>query len=317
MVWDRVVLRRASVRGRGAGLPRCGAWTGPGEQLSKGGPVVQTSRNEPQRAGDEATTGHLVAFVALAYLLSWLWWVPMALAGGVVQPGQGWPTHLPGLMGPAVAAFVVTGVTEGRTGLAGLWSRVIRWRVGWVGYGVVAVTVLMAFLPLVTGAGLGRDSYLTYSGAPIVGGWVVLYVLFVNGFGEEIGWRGFLADALLRRHSRGVTALIVWVIWGTWHLPLFWVVGTFRDLGVGGIVGWAVGLGFGSGFLTWLYQSASHSILIVALWHTAYNFTTATQASTGTAAAVSSTAVMVVAAVIFCLPASWRRPRPTPSPAAT
>lgn len=79
----------------------------------------------PARRGTDAgasSSGAIVAFVALAYLLSWSWWVPMALAGIVVEPGQRWPSHLPGLLGPAVAAFLVTAVTEGRHGLAGLWS---------------------------------------------------------------------------------------------------------------------------------------------------------------------------------------------------
>ena len=197
--------------------------------------------SEPGNTSGAARPGRLLAFVALAYLLSWSWWVPMALTGVVDQPGQGWPTHLPGLMGPAIAAFLVTAVTDGRAGVAELWSRVIRWRVGWIWYGIVAVTALLVLLPVATGTAASPDSYLTYSGAPLAGVSVVLYVLIVNGFGEEIGWRGFLAEDLLRRRSRAVTALIVWVIWAAWHLPLFWVVGTFRDFGVAGTIGWIVG----------------------------------------------------------------------------
>ena len=74
----------------------------------------------------------LVAFVALAYGLSWACWIPLALTGTVVEAGQGWPTHLPGLLGPAVAAVVVTAATEGRRGLRELGRRMVRWRVRWV-----------------------------------------------------------------------------------------------------------------------------------------------------------------------------------------
>ena len=252
--------------------------------------------------------GRLVAFVVLAYVLAWAWWIPLAVSGTVVDAGQGWPTHLPGLLAPAIAAVIVTALTQGRSGLAELWSRVIRWRVPWYWYALIAVTALMALIPFATGSGIVPAQLLEYSGAPAAGVLVIAYVLLVNGFGEEIGWRGFLAEGLLQRHSRLVTALIVWVVWATWHLPLFWVVRSFRDFGAGGTVGWAVGIGFGSVFLTWLYQSARHSILIVALWHAAYNFSTATSASAGVAAAVASTLVMIVAAVIVCLPSSWRRP---------
>lgn len=250
----------------------------------------------------------VVAYVVLAYLLSWIWWIPMAASGTVVDPGQGWPTHLPGLLGPAVAAVVVTAATQGRSGLADLWARIVRWRVGWVYYLIILATAAMALIPLLTPADRSANDFFLYSGAPSVGLWVVLFVLVVNGFGEEIGWRGFLADRLLNRFSPAVTALIVWVVWAGWHAPLFLVVGNFRELGVGGTIGWLVGIGFGSVFLTWLYKSANRSILIVALWHTAYNFTTATKASAGVAAAVASTLVIVASVVILLRRASWRRP---------
>jgi uncharacterized protein len=249
----------------------------------------------------------LIWFTALAYLFSWMWWIPMAVSGTVVEPGQGWPTHLPGLLGPALAAVLVTAVADGRPGLADLWARIVRWRVGWVWYVIVAATAALALLPLVAGSAAPGD-LAVYSGAPVTGLAVLVYVLLVNGFGEEIGWRGFLADHLLDRMSRGSTSLIVWVVWAFWHLPLFWIVGNFRDLGVGGTIGWIVGIGFGSVLLTWMYQSAGRSILIVALWHTAYNMATATKASAGMAAAVASTVVIVASLTILIRPSSWRRP---------
>lgn len=240
----------------------------------------------------------LVAFVVLAYALSWAWWVPMVLTGTVVEPGQGWPTHLPGLLGPAIAAVIVTAATERGPGLRGLWSRVSRWRVPIRWYVLVIATLLLAAIPFALGTDLGIGDALAYSGAPAIGVSVVVYVVLVNGFGEEIGWRGYLADGLMHRHSEIVTALVVWLVWAGWHLPLFWIVDSFRDFGVAGSIGWFVGLGFGSVVLTWMYRSAQRSILIVALWHSAFNLATATRASAGVAAAVASTAVMIGGVVV-------------------
>ena len=188
----------------------------------------------------------LVAFVVLAYALSWAWWVPMALTGTVVEPGQGWPTHLPGLLGPAIAAVIVTAVTDRGPGLRDLWSRVSRWRVPIRWYILVIATMALAAIPFVLGTDLGMGDALAYSGAPSVGVSVVVYVVLVNGFGEEIGWRGYLADGLMHRHSEIATALIVWLVWAGWHLPLFWIVDSFRGFGIAGSIGWFVGLGFGS-----------------------------------------------------------------------
>lgn len=249
----------------------------------------------------------IIWFIALTYLFSWGWWIPMAVAGIVVEPGQGWPTHLPGLLGPALAAVLVTAVADGRPGLADLWARIIRWRVGWVWYLIVAGTAALALIPLALGSAQPADLG-TYSGAPIAGLAVLAYVLLVNGFGEEIGWRGFLADHLLDRRSRAFTSVVVWPVWAFWHLPLFWVVGNLRELGVGGTIGWIVGIGAGSVLLTWMYQASGRSILIVALWHTAFNLATATKASAGVAAAAASTVVIVASVVLLFLPSSWRRP---------
>jgi hypothetical protein len=79
------------------------------------------------------------------------------------------------------------------------------------------------------------------------------------------------------------------------------------DLGVGGTIGWTLGLLSGSFFLTWMYLKSEHSIFIVALWHTVFNFSTATKATAGVAAAISSTIVMVAAFVILASPSTWRR----------
>jgi membrane protease YdiL (CAAX protease family) len=283
------------------------------DRASTGRPDIDLSHGAGTglRQGEASGRAEIVWFVALAYGLSWTWWLSVATSGAVVDPGDGWPTHLPGLMGPALAAVVVTAVAEGRRGLADLGSRMVRWRVGWVWFALIGATGAMALVPAVTGSGGGAGDVLRYSGAPPAGLAVVLYVLVVNGFGEEVGWRGFLADRLLRDRSQGRTALIVWAVWAPWHLPLFLIVGNFRDFGVAGTVGWVVGIGFGSLLLTWLYQSACRSVLIVALWHTAYNFATATEAANGVPAAIASSAVIVGSVVILRRPATWRKPPPS------
>lgn len=49
------------------------------------------------------------------------------------------------------------------------------------------------------------------------------------------------------------------------------------------------------------------SVLLVAVWHTAFNFTSATPAASGAVAAITSTLVMVVAVAIVILDVRSRR----------
>ena len=67
--------------------------------------------------GPRLDTRALVAFFVLAYALSWSWVIPMAVAHEVVRRGVSWPTHLPALLGPAIAALAVTAWTLGRPGV--------------------------------------------------------------------------------------------------------------------------------------------------------------------------------------------------------
>jgi hypothetical protein len=85
----------------------------------------RTSVTEVPRA---ASTRWVLGYVALAFAFSWAWWLPMMVAGQTSRAGDGWPTHLLGLTGPALAAIVITATTEGRPGLADLRQRALRWR---------------------------------------------------------------------------------------------------------------------------------------------------------------------------------------------
>lgn len=49
------------------------------------------------------------------------------------------------------------------------------------------------------------------------------FVLFMGGGNEELGWRGFLQPALEKKFSFWPSNLIISLVWGFWHLPLWWI----------------------------------------------------------------------------------------------
>jgi hypothetical protein len=51
-----------------------------------------------------------------------------------VTQGDGWPTHFRRLLGPAVAAVLVTAATGGAAGVQELLGRMRRWRIGLSGW---------------------------------------------------------------------------------------------------------------------------------------------------------------------------------------
>ena len=66
----------------------------------------------------------VVSFFVLAYGLSWAYWIPLALSGVRTAPGSS-TTHEPGLLGPALAAFIITGLNEGRSGVTAFARRLV------------------------------------------------------------------------------------------------------------------------------------------------------------------------------------------------
>lgn len=56
-----------------------------------------------------------------------------------------------------------------------------------------------------------------------------------SALGEEIGWRGFLVQALAPL-GKWTCALVTGVIWGVWHAPLLLLGYNFQDRGIGGIL---------------------------------------------------------------------------------
>jgi membrane protease YdiL (CAAX protease family) len=242
------------------------------------------------------------AYVLLAYALSWVCWLPLAFSRQIVQVG-GWPTHLPGLLGPAVAAVVVIGIVTGRARVRDLLARLTRWRIGW--WWLVALSPL-ALLGLgsagraAAGQGLPRWGDLgRINGFPTWGPVPVLVLLIVvNGLGEETGWRGFLQPTLQRVLSPRPAILAVAAIWAGWHAPLFAILTTYRGFTPLTLVGFGIGLACGAVVLGWLYNRTG-SILAVAVWHATYNLTAATDAAHGVIAAVSTTAVIIAAASLI------------------
>jgi len=167
---------------------------------------MATTTATPSRT--TATTGTrsvlpLVAFFALAYALSWLILVPAGL--GLLPDSAGILAWL-APFGPAVAAFVVTALTGGRSAVGQLLRRMVQWRVGihWyllILFGVPLVELLGAFAVLgsVPLDDLAKNWPLIFTSyLP-----QVLVAVVVIGLAEETGWRGFALPRLQERRARG------------------------------------------------------------------------------------------------------------------
>ena len=245
----------------------------------------------------------LIYFFVLAYALSWFIEIPLALqARGIIKhvfPGS---FHYLAGYGPLLSALIITGITGGSEGLQELWSQMTRWRVkpGWwlvsvspLGIYILATVVLW----LIRGQGIdlatmGQGDYLPSLGLVAIPLWILTF-----GIGEETGWRGFALPRLQKDRSALSATLLLWVFWALWHLPLF-----FYSYEPSIIPGMLIGLLAGAITFTWLYNSTGGSVLMVAIWHGLFNYTTAcTICKTDPIAAIISTLVMVWAVLVVLI----------------
>jgi membrane protease YdiL (CAAX protease family) len=242
--------------------------------------LSQTAQQESKRraAGIAAWVQHhqLVTFFTLTYLLTW---------GLDLAPVKE-PLHsifeMLGAFGPAFSAMLLTALQSGRTGVRALFARLFRWRAGPRWYLFV---LLMPFA-----------LWLSALGIALLAGWVTLdgvqtgqlvwlpLALLLGGLlygplGEEPGWRGFALPRLFQRWSPLASGLMLGVIWGLWHLPVFFSPDTNQHrlllslpippvLVVTGYLLWAIALSL---IVVWVFQHTHGSVLLAVLLHTSVN----------------------------------------------
>lgn len=211
----------------------------------------------------------LTAFFVAAFTWSWVLW---ALATRLDLPG---PLSdvlvVAGRFGPSLAAIAVMLVLAGRNGLVDWLASLRRWRAPaslWLTATLGPVAVVLAAIGL--GAAIGtppgefNDPGTAYLVVP-----AFLAILVLGGpLAEELGWRGFALDRLQVRIGPVAASVLLGVVWGVWHLPLFLDPSQVQAalppaLYLGQTLTTAV-------IYTWLWNR-SHSLPLVLVLHTMAN----------------------------------------------
>jgi membrane protease YdiL (CAAX protease family) len=205
---------------------------------------------------------------------------------------------IPRAWGPLVGAAVVTYIVG--DSIRALTGQVTNWRTSPLWY------VLAVGFPLL--AGEAEVLIQAVAGLPVsfsppsVTNYILglAVVLFLAGSLEEFGWRGFAQPRLQRSYSATLSAVGIGVLWGLWHLPLFFMF----DLAVfdPSTLHWYVLGTVGQSIVyAWFYNESGGSLLIPMIAHAVHNqpglFETTAEVS-GVVARLSTAAPFVTEAIL-------------------
>lgn len=219
-------------------------------------------------------THSLTAFFLIAFAFSWLFWlVPVLSSSGFFSlaiPNMAWV--IVGAHGPLVAALILVYRSAGWGAVKQLIRSGFNLRMSAVWW------LFILFVPVVL-AGLAvwlniiltdyqPDTTLLEQPLMILPTFLVLF--FLGGaFQEEFGWRGYALPGLLEKWNPLLASVFLGVIWGVWHLPLFYIADasqSFMPFGV--FVLLAVGFSI---VFTWLWIRTNRNLFSALLFHAAIN----------------------------------------------
>jgi membrane protease YdiL (CAAX protease family) len=176
---------------------------------------------------------------------------------------------------PGILA-VIWVLCEGKVQFRHMLSTLTKWKTPFERYVVAFALPWIIFLPALIAVLLcfPKAQFSLPVGIELVQRFLVL--LPGATLWEELAWRAFALRRLESRYSYLISALILGVYWGVWHIPL-WIVEfdsfstSFAVSAIANVIAMSV-------IFAYLYHRSSESLPVVILLHTTYDVV-ATQAS--------------------------------------
>lgn len=222
----------------------------------------------------EKTATTLKAFFLLTFTLSWFFWLIAILVSQklitVFLPDLAWVVI--GAHGPLVASFWLVYKAGGLSSIKELLFSgfVLRMRLTWW-IAIFALPILLAgaaFWFNISTSNYQPDTTLLNQPLLIIPN--LFFMFFLGGsFQEEFGWRGFALPRMLAIQNPFKASLLLGIIWGFWHLPLFFISGLSQSyMHFGFFLLLTVAFSY---IFTWIFVKTDCNLFSALLLHTTIN----------------------------------------------
>jgi len=220
-------------------------------------------------------------FFLLTFAYSWLIWIPSVLDGlGVDLPfdvaGYSMVVVIIGAFAPLLAAITLIPRDGGWKGIKSFFGRALDFHIKPV-YLVIAlglplvIHVIAHYLALAVGLDVAKTLFPSeVSVAPIVLAIPYFFLMLILGGGqEEFGWRGYAQEPLQEKIGVIPASLVIGLIWGIWHLPLWFMAGDLHS--AYSYLAFVMMTTSISIVYAWLYNSSGKKLIVVIFFHAMSN----------------------------------------------
>ncbi|MBN1235175.1 MAG: CPBP family intramembrane metalloprotease [Methanotrichaceae archaeon] len=247
-------------------------------------------------------------FFALAFIITWINGFILA-----VQSHQGSDKNIINLllayMGPFIAALIMMYVFADKTFRADFRKRIYDLRLINKNY----LPFVLFFLPLamvisiLISIALGQpveqlrfaEEFKIFEGEVILS----MIILVLVPVLEELGWRGYGVDSIASKFNLFKTSIIFAALWGIWHLPVFFIDGSYQSSL------WMqhplFAINFFVGFfplviiMNYLFYKNLRSISLIALFHVLANYSSELFEANQISKCIFTLVLTIVAVVII------------------
>jgi membrane protease YdiL (CAAX protease family) len=165
-------------------------------------------------------------------------------------------------------------------------------------FAIIAVSILFSTL---AGQSLKQFSFTEDFSFSIAGSPALLTIVLAALL-EELGWRGYAEDAIASYCSWWKESVIFGAVWALWHLPLFFIPGTYHynilqqsPLYMANFFVSIMPLGF---IVTWVYVKNNRSIFATMIFHFFVNLLQEKVAMTQITKCVETLVLFAAAAIV-------------------